>query len=126
MMWKDAGARPELAFVGCPHLSRAQLYGWLGRLEGAAKAAGTSRLRIPTLLTTAPGVEEAFRKDASAVGRLEALGARLSSICPLMYMNNPLCRGKAVITCSNKLRTYTGARYFTEAELAEIVARGTL
>ena len=41
-------------------------------------------------------------------------------------MNNPLCKGKAVITSSNKLRTYTSARYFTEDELAAIVARGTI
>ena len=45
----------------------------------------------------------------------------LSSICPLMYMNNPLCKKKAVITCSNKLRTYTSARYYTEAEILSFI-----
>ncbi len=44
-------------------------------------------------------------------------GIILSYICPLMYMNNPLCKKKAVITSSNKLRTYTSARYYTEAEI---------
>ena len=126
LMWKDPEARPELAFIGCPHLSMAQLQDWLARLEAAAAAAGTRRLGVRTVLTTAPDVEAAFRKDKAALVRLETLGARLSSICPLMYMNNPLCRNKAVITCSNKLRTYTNARYFTEADLAEIVARGRI
>lgn len=126
LMWKKPEARPELAFIGCPHLSRAQLYAWLDRLEEAAKAAGAKRLKVSTVLTTAPDIEAAFRKDEAAVARLEALGAKLSSICPLMYMNNPLCHGKAVVTCSNKLRTYTTARYFTEAELSAIVARGTV
>ena len=38
-----------------------------------------------------------------------------------MYMNNPLCKKKAVITCSNKLRTYTSARYYTEAEILKTI-----
>ena len=48
----------------------------------------------------------------------------LSYICPLMYMNNPLCKKKAVITSSNKLRTYTSAKYQTEAEILEIITGG--
>ena len=27
-MWKNPGARPKLAFIGCPHLSSAQLAHW--------------------------------------------------------------------------------------------------
>ena len=126
IMWKKPDAMPELAFIGCPHLSKAQLHSWLDRLESAAAAEGRKRLRVRTILTTAPDIEEVFRKDEAGMARLRALGASLSSICPLMYMNNPLCRGKAVVTSSNKLRTYTTARYFTDAELAAIVARGTI
>ena len=126
VMWKDRNAKPVLAFIGCPHLSRAQLSAWLDRLETAASAEGRKKLKVQTVLTTAPDVEAAFRADRAAVARLDALGATLSSICPLMYMNNPLCRRKAVITCSNKLRTYTTARYYTDEELAAIVARGTI
>jgi hypothetical protein len=36
-------------------------------------------------------------------------------------MNNPLCKAKAVITSSNKLRTYTSARYFTDKEILDII-----
>ena len=36
-----------------------------------------------------------------------------------MYMNNPLCKSKAV--SSNKLRTYTSARYYTEAEILSTI-----
>jgi predicted aconitase len=128
-MWKKPDAAPVLAFVGCPHLSKEQLYSWLDRLEAAVArqgGKGAKKLRVRTVLTTAPDIEIAFRRDGAALARLEALGAHLSAICPLMYMNNPLCRGKAVVTCSNKLRTYTNARYFTEAELADIVARGSI
>ena len=34
-----------------------------------------------------------------------------------MYMNNPLSGEMPVLTCSNKLRTYTTARYYTEDEI---------
>jgi hypothetical protein len=34
-----------------------------------------------------------------------------------MYMNNPLCGKMPVITNSNKLRTYTSAKYLTDAEI---------
>ena len=50
------------------------------------------------------------------------MGVILSYLCPLMYMNNPLCKKKAVITNSNKLRTYTSARYYTDAEILDILS----
>ena len=63
---------------------------------------------------------EAFRKTDKA-NILKRSGVILSYICALMYMNNPLCKKKAVITCSNKLRTYTSARYYTEDEILNII-----
>ena len=41
-----------------------------------------------------------------------------------MYMNNPLCKKKAVITSSNKLRTYSSARYYTENDILTIITGG--
>ena len=64
------------------------------------------------MFTTAPGVKKAFESGEYGP-RLAATGVILSCICPLMYMNNPLCGPMPVITCSNKLRTYTTARYYT-------------
>ena len=48
----------------------------------------------------------------------------LSYICPLMYMNNPLSKAMPVITSSNKLRTYTTARYYTEDEIITMITKG--
>ena len=39
-------------------------------------------------------------------------------------MNNPLCARMPVITSSNKLRTYTTARYYTEEQLLRIITKG--
>ena len=65
----------------------------------------------------------AFEKTEYAA-RLKATGVITSYICPLMYMNNPLCKAMPVMTCSNKLRTYTTARYYTEAEILEKITKG--
>lgn len=75
------------------------------------------------MLTAAPDVLEKFR-GMPEYARLLATGVRLSYICPLMYMNNPMCKTMPVITCSNKLRTYTSARYYTEDEIAAIISGG--
>ena len=66
---------------------------------------------------------EAFGKTDYAA-RLKATGVITSYICPLMYMNNPLCKKMPVITSSNKLRTYTSARYYTDAEILSAITKG--
>ena len=123
VIWKDADAKPKLCFVGCPHLSMQQLIDWTVAVEEGLKANGNKKVLIPTVFTTAPAVKKAFETSEYAA-RLEATGVVLSSICPLMYMNNPLCGKMPVITCSNKLRTYTTSRYFTEAEILTKITKG--
>ena len=123
VMWKNPDATPKLCFVGCPHMSLQQLTDWTIRVEEGLKAAGNSKVLIPTVFTTAPAVKEAFEKTEYAA-RLKATGVVLSYICPLMYMNNPLCKAMPVMTCSNKLRTYTTARYYTEEHLLEKITKG--
>ena len=123
LVWKNPDAKPKLCFVGCPHLSLQQLKDWTDALEEGLKASGRKKLAVPTVFTTAPGVKKAFETTEYAA-RFAATGAILSCICPLMYMNNPLCGPMPVITCSNKLRTYTTARYYTEAEILDIITKG--
>jgi len=116
VMWKNADARPKLCFIGCPHMSMQQLIDWTVNVEEGLKAAGNSKVLIPTVFTTAPAVKKEFDKSGYAE-RLKKTGVILSCICPLMYMNNPLAGKMPVITCSNKLRTYTTARFYTEEEI---------
>ena len=56
--------------------------------------------------------------------RLKKTGVIVSYICPLMYMNNPLAGKMPVITSSNKLRTYTTARYYTDDEILAQITKG--
>ena len=123
VMWKNPEAQPKLCFVGCPHMSMQQLKDWTVRVEEGLKAAGHSKVLIPTVFTTAPAVKKAFEQTEYAA-RLKATGVILSYICPLMYMNNPLCKSMPVMTSSNKLRTYTTARYYTEDEILEKICKG--
>ncbi|MBQ7809558.1 MAG: DUF521 domain-containing protein [Clostridia bacterium] len=123
VMWKKEDAKPKLCFVGCPHLSLEQLKTWTVDIEKALKATGNKKIIIPTVLTAAPKVLDAFNKTEYAE-RLKATGVITSYICPLMYMNNPLCKKMPVITSSNKLRTYTSARYYTDAEILTIITGG--
>lgn len=127
VMWKDKNATPKLCFIGCPHLSYAQLGEWADRFEKELNKQGKSTVAIRTVMTTAPETLERFKKEnKTAYDKLIKFGVKLSSICPLMYMNNPLCGGETsnVITCSNKLRTYTTARYFTTDDITTIAVKG--
>ena len=123
VIWKNENAKPKLCFVGCPHMSLQQLKDWTVNVEEGLKANGKKKVQIPTVFTTAPAVKAEFEKTEYAQ-RLKATGVILSYICPLMYMNNPLCGSMPVITSSNKLRTYTTARYYTEAEILEKITKG--
>ncbi len=116
IIWKNPNAKPKLCFMGCPHMSLEQLIGWTCRIEEGLAISGKKKVVIPTVFTAAPGVLATFEKTEYA-SRLKKTGVIVSYICPLMYMNNPLSTKMPVITSSNKLRTYTSARYYTDNEI---------
>ena len=123
VIWKKKDATPKLCFMGCPHMSLNQLIKWTIAVERGLQITGRKKVSIPTVFTAAPGVISKFQKTEYAA-RLEATGVIVSYICPLMYMNNPLSEKMPVITSSNKLRTYTSARYYTDAEILRQITGG--
>ncbi len=124
IVWKDKNAKPKLCFMGCPHMTLEQLKSWTIKLEQALQQSGYKKVTIPTVFTSAPAVIKKFNQTEYAP-KLKAMGVTVSYICPLMYMNNPLCGKMPVITSSNKLRTYTTARYYTDDEiLVQITTKG--
>lgn len=122
-IWKDASAKPKLCFVGCPHLSLKQLHDWTNTLSAALEKEGRKKVAIPTVFTSALAVQAEF-KQTPDYQKLLDMGVVLSYICPLMYMNNPLCGKQPVVTNSNKLRTYTSARYHTDEEILSLLSKG--
>lgn len=121
VMWKDPDKKGSLAFIGCPHLSANQLREWSENILNALEKTGRKKVAVRTVLCTAPPVAEEFRKTA-LYEKLYATGARVTSICPLMYTSNPLTKSRRLMTCSNKLRTYSMARYYTDGEMLDIIS----
>jgi len=122
-VWKNQYAAPKLCFIGCPHLTMEQLHDWTDKVVSGLEKNGLEKVAIPTVFTTAPAILKEFKKTPDWP-RLEKAGIILSYICPLMYMNNPLCAKQPVITCSNKLRTYTTAKYYTTGDILEMITGG--
>ena len=123
VMWKKENAKPKLCFMGCPHMTLEQLKSWTDKIEAGLKESGNKKVLIPTVFTASMAVLREFNKTEYAE-RLKATGVITSYICPLMYMNNPLCKSMPVITSSNKLRTYTTARYYTDDEILAALTKG--
>lgn len=121
VMWKKPDAKPSMCFIGCPHLTYKQLADWTDRIEKALKENGKNKVCVKTVLCASPDVKNKFKKTES-YARLIKTGATLTSICPLMYTNNPLTKGKALATNSNKLRTYSIARYYKDNSLIDIIS----
>ena len=120
VIWKNPDAEPQLCFVGCPHMTLRQLIDWTTAIGTELNKNGLKKVTVPTVFTASTPVIKEFEKTPY-YKQLKRQGIILSYICPLMYMNNPLCKKKAVITSSNKLRTYTSARYYTEAEILHTI-----
>ncbi|MHA1672144.1 MAG: aconitase X [Promethearchaeota archaeon] len=120
---KGKEPRPKKCFIGCPHLSFTQISSWINLLDETLKG---NKVALETILLTAPDVKIKFEKSTNMVNKLKKIGAKISIICPLMFMANPLCKDIPIVTNSNKLRTYTSARFFRDEELIQIIRTGEL
>lgn len=122
IMWKEKDVRPKLCFIGCPHLSLEQMIRWTRDIKDGLIREKRGEVTVPTVFTASPRVLEEFNKLPEAKD-LNRIGVKTSNICPLMYMNNPLCGKMPVITNSNKLRTYTTSRYLTDNEIIQAITK---
>ena len=83
VIWKDPTAKPELCFLGCPHMSLQQMKDWTHTLEEGLKKEGRKQVSIPTVFTASTPVIEEFNKLPEAK-TLKKMGVVVSYICPLM------------------------------------------
>lgn len=120
IMWKDKDKKGDRAFIGCPHLTFAQLNDWSEKLLKGLKETGRKKVSKITVLTTAPDIADKFRQT-QLYKQIYDAGVRVSSICPLMYMSNPLAKKRRIMTNSNKLRTYSVARYYKDQDILDIL-----
>ena len=125
VIWKNPDAKPKMCFIGCPHLTRSELTGWINRIYDALKERNLSKPVIPTVLTSAPGVLKSI-EGSQEERRAKKIGLTISYICPLMYCDNPLVHSTPIITNSNKLRTYTSCRYYEDDRILLIICGGNV
>ena len=122
-MWKKKDKDPDLCFIGCPHLTLSQAKVWHDNIKQSLLDHNLKKVTCRVVLTLAPKVKEQFIKTyKNEYDELYEMGVTVSSICPLMYTNNPLVHAKAIITNSNKLRTYSMARYFKDEEILKLIS----
>lgn len=123
IMWKNKESEPKLCFIGCPHLNYYQLNKWHHNIKETLAKNGKKKVSCRCVLNTPPKVLARFKKEEKEkYDELYKMGVTVSSICPLMYTNNPLTHSKPIMTNSNKLRTYSMARYFKDEEILKILA----
>lgn len=120
IMWKHKDKPANLVFIGCPHLTLTQLRNWSKNIINGLNELNKKKVAVRTILTTSPMVLELFKREALYVDII-AKGVKITSICPLMYTNNPLTKRRRIVTSSNKLRTYSHARYMVDAEILNCV-----
>ena len=120
VLWKRPDAKPDLCFIGCPHLSMFQLNEWTKRIIDGLKASGEKKVVVKTVLLASPDVIEKFENTINYDLLINA-GVKLSSICTIMFTNNPKTNRRNIITNSNKCRIYSHARYYTNEEIINII-----
>lgn len=123
IMWKKPNKRGNLVFIGCPHLTYSQLVNWTKKIEKDLNDVNKKKVNRRVIMTCAPDVKEKFMKS-EYYPKLISFGVKLSSICPLMYTNNPITHSKRIMTNSNKLRTYSMARYYKDEDLLTLITKG--
>ena len=120
IMWKKPDKKGNLVFIGCPHLTFTQLNNWTDKIVEGLKETGHKKVVVRTIMTTAPDIKDKFMKTPK-YQELMSTGVKLTTICPLMYTNNPLTKARRIYTSSNKLRTYSTARYAKDQEILDFV-----
>ncbi len=120
IMWKKPDKKGNLVFIGCPHLTFTQLNNWTDKIIAGLKETGHKKVVVRTIMTTAPDILDKFKKTPK-YEKLLKTGVKVTSICPLMYTNNPLTKSRRIYTSSNKLRTYSTARYAKDQEILDFV-----
>ena len=125
-LWDDPTEKPEMAYIGCPHLSLSQLNWWTEKIEEKMMEQGKECLEVATFLFAPPKVLEQFQATREKYEKLLIAGVSFSPTCCETIFESGLLTGKPVVTNSNKLRAYTSAKYLPDEVLLDVLVSGEL
>lgn len=120
VIWKKKDKPGNLVFIGCPHLTIKQVRDWSNKIIKGLEETGHKKVVVRTIMTTSPYVLKIF-KNEPLYEEIISKGVKITSICPLMYTNNPLTKLRRILTNSNKLRTYSHAKYLKNEDILNFV-----
>jgi hypothetical protein len=83
-------------------------------------------VRVHTTICAAPQTLQRLRAARTDWQILDAAGVNFSAGCPMQLFDNDLAADEAIITNSNKLRTYTNARFFPDWKIVDILSGGEI
>lgn len=123
MLWESEDSEVHTVLIGCPHLSFIQLVDITSDILNKLESLGKSKVKTRTILSASRKVIRHFKEaEPDLYKKSIDAGISIASQCPVMHMNADACGSKTVATNSNKLRTYTSARYFKNDDLLKIIA----
>ena len=123
--WNSKEEKPDICFVGCPHLDYNQLSSTVDTILESLKTADQSKTALTAVLFSAPDVLKKYRKNESnKYKQARQAGLVLSTICPLMFFMAQFAQGKKIATNSSKLRYYTEAKFFLDHDILDFIVSG--
>jgi len=126
-LWKEKEGTPERVFLGCPHMSYAQMVDWGNRIINAMEKAGKTKVGVPTSMFGSIFVKQDFEKRNPEIAKkLDSYGVTRPINCPMMWCSTPVSGAERVATNSNKTRVYTTARFFFDDVLTHLIVNGEL
>ena len=126
-LWKEQEGTPERVFLGCPHMSYAQMVDWGKRIIDGMEKAGKTKVAVPTSFFGYHKVTEDFEKRNPEIAKkIKGYGVVIPKNCPMMWCSTPVSGAERVATNSNKTRVYTTARFFFDDALTHLIVHGKL
>ncbi|KPL07707.1 hypothetical protein AMJ86_03285 [bacterium SM23_57] len=126
ILWDDRKAKPEMAYIGCPHLSLRQLNWWAEKINEKLDEHGKERLEVATFLFAPPKVLDQFKESEDLYKKLLIVGVCFSPTCCETIFESGLLSGKPIVTNSVKLQAYTSARYLPDESLLDVLISGEI
>lgn len=119
--WKNFEAKPQLAFIGSPHLSLYQIVFWANEIGWELRQNQRKKLKVKTVLFTSPETMKAFKKLPEYKEWI-SYGGKVEAVLPEVYYKKMYPFKKRIITNSLYLCFKTSSRFYEDGEMLDIIS----